>query len=195
MRTHRFLVPTLALAALLLMLPVVAFAQPGPGGGCPTCPGHGDGFGPHGGGHHGRGHHGPGHHGFGGRGFGGPGLDGLRGERMMFMLHGLDLSDAQREQIRGILDGEREGAEARHEALRDAHKSLHQLAMAETYDAAAAKAAADTIGRLMAEMAENRARVGNSIYQVLTPEQRTEVAERHERRQAHRQERRENRGR
>lgn len=185
MRTNRFLVPTLALAALLLALPMVAFAQPGSGDGCPTCPGRGDGFGPHGGGHHGRGHHG-----FGTRGFGGPGFDGPRGERMMFMLHGLDLSDAQREQIRGILETEKEDAETRHEALRDAHKNLHQLSLNETYDAAAVKAAAATVGQLMAEMAEERARVGNSIYQVLTPEQRTEIAERHERRQARRDTRR-----
>ncbi len=182
MRNHRFLFPTLALLTLVLALPVIAWAQPG-----------GHGFGHHGSGHHGG--FGP-HRGGGGHGFGDRGQSGPRGEHFLhFMLRGLDLTDAQKEQIRGLLEQEREGAEDRHTALRDAHQSLHQLATAETYDAAAVKAAAETIGRLSAEMAENRARVGNSIYQVLTPEQRQQLEERHERRIARRQERRERSGR
>lgn len=169
---RRFVLPMLAVAALVLAIPSLLNAQPGPHG-----------FG---------GRHGMRHHGFGGpHGEGGPGHDGPLGSRMvMFMLHGLDLSDAQREQIDGILEQEQEGVEAKHEALREAHQSLHTLALAETYDAAAVKGAAETVGRLMGEMAENRARIGHSILQLLTPEQRDKLEARHERMMTRREARR-----
>lgn len=155
--------------ALTMGLAAAAAAQPGPGGpagepGGPNVRG-------------GRG--GPG--GPGGRGMGGP-LGGLLAVHPDLPLPSLNLSDAQREQMRAILQGHRdEGkslmdrAEASMEALRKATEA--------TVDEGAAAQHGQALGALIAEAAVLRGKVRAEVFAMLTPEQQAEANKIHAARQ------------
>lgn len=168
MRTIRQ-IPALTLAALLglLALAPAVLAQPGQRGDHHR--GDGPGF------HRGGGHHGGGHH-------GGGILHGLRG---------LDLTDTQKEEVRSILEASREDNADTRQALREARKALHEAVQATPFDEAGVRVAAATLADLEADQAVERARTFNAVYDVLTPEQRTELAELRAEADERRQERRE----
>jgi periplasmic protein CpxP/Spy len=174
MRTIRQ-IPALALATLLglLALAPAVLAQPGPRGDHHR--GGGPGF------HSGGGHHGGGI------------LHGLRG---------LDLTDTQKEEIRSILEASREDNADTRQALHEARKALHEAVRVTPFDEAGVRIAAAALADLEADQAVERARTFNAVYDVLTPEQRTELAElraeaderRQERRERFRERRRERNG-
>ncbi len=115
-----------------------------------------------------------------GRGPEGPGRGphgGPHGGPFMHELRDLDLSDAQREQIKGFFDARREQNKASFKAARDLHRSFelatpgtaeYRTLTAQMADASAAEARERTL-----EMAELR----TQIYGVLTDAQRKELAQ------------------
>jgi|CXWL01.1.fsa_nt_gi protein CpxP len=150
MNTRTKILSGVALSGALLFLGVTAVHSQPPGGGR-------GGFGGFGG----HGHH------------GGPG-----GGPAMFLLHGLDLTDDQESQIKALHEAQEETIEAQSEALGEARKALHQMVLSGTYTEAAAAPYAAQIGTASAEMARLHAKLGSEIYNLLTPEQRTEISER-----------------
>ena len=155
----------IVVAGLLLATPLVALAEAPPPG-----PEHGAAAGPHG---HGMAEcpllqHGMAH-------FGG-GFD--EGGAMPHFLGKLQLTEAQQDQIFGIMHAQAPKAREQAKALRSAHRSLHELVTSANYDDAKAKALADTLAKAMAELTLLHARTHHQVYEVLTPEQR-QALERH----------------
>jgi protein CpxP len=140
----------LALAAALLLTGVgfASFAQGGPQGG----------FG------------GGGPRGERGRGPGGP-----RGGRIPF-LHDLNLTDAQKAQIKQITDS----AEASTKELRQRLDALHESELSGltdgTFNEGAVRAAAQERANVQVELEVARARTMSQIFAVLTPEQKSQIA-------------------
>ncbi len=96
----------------------------------------------------------------------------------MMQLRGLDLTDAQRDQVFKIFH---EQAPAMHEQmkqLRNARRDLTQAAGGDRYDAARVQAAADAAGKAVTQIALLRAQTMRQVREVLTPEQRAKVMER-----------------
>ena len=109
------------------------------------------------------------------------------------MLRRLDLSDAQRDQVRELMRSQSETMRTRAEAHRKTHDELRQLPMSEDYSEAKLKALAEASGKAAAEMAELRARTARQLHQILTPEQRQQLAKQSEQRMEGREERMERR--
>jgi protein CpxP len=108
---------------------------------------------------------GPGHH-------GGPGGPGGLGP----LAHDLNLTDAQKAQIKQIEDG-----------FRDSTKSLHEQmfktgggpleGLSDTFDESAVRAAAQSRANIQVELEVAHARMMSQIYALLTAEQKAKLAE------------------
>ena len=135
------------LAVVLAAGSAVAIAQPPQGG-----PGmHGPGHGPRGG------------------GFRGPGGDlGLRG---------IDLTDAQRDQVKAIMESHKAAREQVGTNLREAHRALAEATGADTIDEAAIRAKSADVAAAMADEAILSAKVRNEVFGILTAEQQQKVKE------------------
>ena len=148
--------------ALLLSTAVVLSQNPPPRPDGPPGPRGPFGHGPHGpgpGGSFGPGPQGPGPH------FG--------------PLAGLNLTEAQQEQIRQIHESVAEQSKALHEQIRTLHESQSNQ-LTGTFDEAAVRAAAEARAKLHVELEVLHAKMMSQIANVLTPEQRAQWAERHE---------------
>ncbi len=100
------------------------------------------------------------------------------------MLHGLKLSEEQRDKVFAVLHAQAPQLRANAKERRNASKELRVLTLAENYDEARAQALSENISRAIAANAMIRSRSANEIYQALTPEQRQLVRERLARRAA-----------
>jgi protein CpxP len=144
--------------------------------------------------------------GFGRRGLGGPGMRGPGGP--LFPLRGLDLTEAQRTQVRAVMESHRAEFEAQAQKLGPARRALHEAVTAETLDESAIRQRAADVAALEADGAVLRARVHGEIWAVLTPEQqqkardlkaqadqrRSQARERMQQRRQQREQRRQLRG-
>jgi periplasmic protein CpxP/Spy len=153
---------TAALAVITLGLGGIAMAQTDGGGGRRGGHGFGRGFGP-----------------------GGPGGPG-------FPLRQLDLTDAQRDQVKAIFDQHKDEFQAIGERLKTARQT--QVAAIETQpvDEAAIRAKSADLGAVEADAAVLRAKVHAAVFQVLTPEQQEKakaLKAEHEKRRADMRER------
>jgi len=103
---------------------------------------------------------------------------GQRHDGMKRMLRGLDLTDAQRDQIFEIRHAQAPAMRAHMKAVHAARKDLRELALAPEYDAAKAQASADALARATSQMALMRIDMTRKVIAVLTPEQRQQLEER-----------------
>ena len=150
MTKKRIIGGAVALAAALMMT-AAAFAQHGPGG-------------PHGPGGHGR-HGGP----------GGPG-----GSLLGHFSQVLNLTDAQKTQIKQLEDGFRESTKGLHEQLAQAgHGGPFEALNGGAFDEAAVRTAAQARANLHVELEVAHARFFSQVYAVLTAEQKAKLAELH----------------
>ena len=92
-------------------------------------------------------------HAFGNGGHGGGGFGGLK------MLLQLDLTDAQKTQIRDMLPAYRAEKETRRDALRDKREKMRDLIEAERFDEEAVRQAFREMAPLMEDMAVSRVHV------------------------------------
>lgn len=106
-----------------------------------------------------------------GMGPGGPGGPGGGGP--MGLLRGIELTDAQREQIRGIMEAERENAPAAR--VRDLDRQLQLALLADAPDTAKLDELKAAIVAGTAEEIAHRIAVQAKIVQILTPEQRAQA--------------------
>ena len=117
-------------------------------------------------------------------GFGGPaghrgpmaGPMGLLGE-LGLGLRALELTDAQREQIRGIAKNHEAEFREIGARLRTAHRAVNALVTADTVDEAAIRARSTELGAVEADAAVMRAKVHQEVFSVLTAEQQTKARE------------------
>ena len=119
----------------------------------------------------------PGMMGFGPGGPGGPfgpgGPGGPRGGRFggPMGLRGLDLTDAQREQVQTIMSGHREALQASGRKVMDARQALHEAVTAENSDEAVIRQKAAAVGAAEGDAAVLHATIQKEVAAVLTPEQ------------------------
>ena len=112
-----------------------------------------------------------------GRGMMGPGGPGFRGGpggpfgMGGFALRGLDLTDAQRDQVKAIMESHRDEQQAIGDRMQAARKALHQAIAADTFDEAAIRAKAAEIGAVEADAAVLQAKIKSEVFAILTPEQ------------------------
>jgi protein CpxP len=124
---------------------------------------------------------GPGVHGPGPRGpRGGP------GGPMDFGLRGVDLTDAQREQVRTIVDSHRDELRQVGEKLREAHRAFAEATMADPIDESAIRAKSTAIAAAMADEAILRTKVRTEVTAILTAEQQEQLKTRQQERETRR---------
>lgn len=109
-----------------------------------------------------------------GMGPGGPGGRGGPGGLMPF-LRGVELTDAQREQIRAIMDPMRDDSPAA--KVRDLDKELQLAILADSPDTQKIDELKAAIAAGTAEALSHRVEVESKIVQILTPEQRAQARE------------------
>lgn len=107
----------------------------------------------------------------GGHGIKGDGMGALRG------LHRLDLSEAQDDKIFEIMHAQAPAMRKQMQALRKSEQELRTLKAAPDYSEAKAKQLIDGIARQRADMEVARLQSERKVLDVLTPEQRKQLAE------------------
>ena len=93
------------------------------------------------------------------------------------MIKKLDLSDEQHKQVKTVFEENKSQREEQHQALRENRKQMHELIASGGYSDAKAKVLADKQGKLMAEMARQKAAEMAKVHALLTPEQQKKFAE------------------
>lgn len=100
------------------------------------------------------------------------------GDSFVRHLRGLDLSEAQRDQLFELRHAQAPALREQGKIIRDARRELHALSMSDAYDEAKVNELSDRAAQAVAEMARLRARAGNEVWKLLTAEQREKLAER-----------------
>lgn len=110
--------------------------------------------------------------------FGGPGgpRHGMNLLREIGIRH-LDLTDAQEEQVRTVVQGHRDELTQIGERLRTAHGALNEAVAATTFDEATIRARSADVAAVQADASVLRARVRSEVWGMLTPEQQQRAAE------------------
>ncbi len=133
----------------------------------------------------------------GGPGGGGPGGPG----GVMLPLGRLHLTEAQHDQVRGVMEQNREATRAAGARLREVRNALKDAVTAEVVNEGAIRAVATDLATAEGDAAVQRAFVRSQVWQLLTPDQQAnaleleaEMKERMEQRRARRGERRRQRG-
>jgi protein CpxP len=157
MTKKRIIGGAVALAAALMMT-VAAFAQHEPGG-----PG---------------GHHGPG----GPEGHGGPGGPGRLLEHFS---QALNLTDAQKAQVKQLEESFKESTKGLHEQLAKAEGGPFEALKDGAFDEAAYRAAAQARANLHVELEVAHAKFFSQVYALLTAEQKAKLAELHKQMEEH----------
>jgi periplasmic protein CpxP/Spy len=116
---------------------------------------------------------GPGGPGF-GQGRGGP----RGGAGMDAGLRGLDLTEAQREQVRAIMQSHRSERQSARKALADAHRQLAEATRGTNVDEALIRERSTAVANALAADAILRARIRSEVHALLTPEQQQQLQER-----------------
>jgi Spy/CpxP family protein refolding chaperone len=87
----------------------------------------------------------------------------------------LDLTDAQKEQVKAILETEREKVAPLRQKLGDTREKIRQAVEAMPFDEAAVRTLAASQNETRTEMMVSRARVQSQIFALLSPEQREQA--------------------
>jgi Spy/CpxP family protein refolding chaperone len=106
---------------------------------------------------------------------GGPG--GPPGGMDMRLLLQLDLTDAQQQQIKALLDQQRTDLQPYQEQLWQAREAMQAAVEADTFDEAVVRGLAVSEGQATTELSVIRARTQAAISRLLTTEQRAKLAE------------------
>jgi len=90
------------------------------------------------------------------------------------MMHELNLTDAQKTQIKTITDSFRESEKALHDQLRTLHESEPDP-MSGTFDETAVRAAAEARAKIQIELEVSHAKMMSQIAAILTAEQKAQL--------------------
>jgi periplasmic protein CpxP/Spy len=100
---------------------------------------------------------------------------GFVGGGMQLLLHRLDLSDAQKAQIRQIMTNEKPTLQPLLQQLSRARQQHRQLVESAAFDEAQVRAWATQQSQTITELTVERARIESEMYQVLTADQKTKL--------------------
>jgi periplasmic protein CpxP/Spy len=98
------------------------------------------------------------------------------GDMLGMMGDYLDLSDAQRTQMKAIVAKEKPTIKPLMQQLAQGHQQMRQLEEAGTFDEMKVRAAATQQSQTMAELMVQKARIKSEMMQVLTADQKTKLA-------------------
>lgn len=96
--------------------------------------------------------------------------------KMPQYLHQLNLSDAQRDWVFEIMDGQATAMREKVKAARNAEESLSKLVLSTDYSEPKARELSESAARATAELSLARAMAERQVYAVLTAEQRSQLA-------------------
>jgi Spy/CpxP family protein refolding chaperone len=96
----------------------------------------------------------------------------------MMMLRGLDLTDAQRDQVFKIYHDQQPAVHEQMKQVRAAHETLMKVAAADNFDQAQARQAADAQAKALSTLAVIRAQTVHQVRDILTPDQRSRLDQR-----------------
>lgn len=113
-----------------------------------------------------------------GQRMGGPGRGRGAGPAMGILpgLGQVDLSDSQREQLRAVMEQERQAGNPA-EKLRQAEATLHAAVLADAPDPQAIEAAKAALGSAQAAELDHRVELMQKVAQILTPAQKQQLAQ------------------
>jgi Spy/CpxP family protein refolding chaperone len=119
--------------------------------------------------------------------FGGAGR-GAGGGRVLggLMLERLNLTDAQKGQVKAILDAHQTDLQAVGERLGTARRAMEMAIAADTVDENSIRARAADVAAVEADMAVMRARLRSEVVRILTPEQQNALKDFQSRAREHR---------
>jgi protein CpxP len=106
----------------------------------------------------------------------GPRGGGFGGPRMG--LHGLELSDAQKAQVKQIMTAEKPTLKPLMQQELQNHQQMTALVRSGSFEEAKAQTIASQEAQVHAQIAVERAKIDAQVYQLLTPDQKTKLAER-----------------
>ena len=129
---------------------------------------------------------GPGPGGMRGRGPGGPG-----GRGASIALRALDLTEAQREQVRQLTEQHREQTRTLAERVRAAGEAQREAMQAASFNEQQVRATAQAFAEVQTELAVQQARLWSDIYGLLTTDQQQQLARMQAEREARQTERQE----
>jgi Spy/CpxP family protein refolding chaperone len=109
---------------------------------------------------------------------------GFAGRMLGFRTDYLNLTDAQRAQIRDILAKEKPTVQPLLQQLAQGHQQMLEIEQAGTFDEATARTLAMQQSQTMAELMVQKARIKSELMQVLTPEQKAKMIQFQARQQA-----------
>ncbi len=95
-----------------------------------------------------------------------------------FFLHGLKLTEAQRDKIFAIEYAQMPELREQRKAIEHARRDLHEMVLSGQFDEARSRALTDALGRATAREMQLRAQADAKVLQVLTPEQRKQISDR-----------------
>ncbi len=99
------------------------------------------------------------------------------GNHLPPFLRDLNLSETQRDQIFDLMHTQAPAMRDLDKAVRKSQMELRQLGLSDEYSEAKAKTLAEANAQAMARMAQMHASTSHQIFQLLTPEQRKNMAE------------------
>lgn len=88
----------------------------------------------------------------------------------------LGLTDAQKDQVKTIAESHRDEWKALGDRARTTHEALHDAVTAETVDEALIRQRSADVAAVDADLAVARARAHAEVWQILTPQQRSQAA-------------------
>jgi protein CpxP len=94
------------------------------------------------------------------------------GRHFAGLARALDLTDAQKEQVKAILETERERVAPLRQTLGETREKIRLAVEAEPFNEAAVRALAASQNETRTEMIVSRARVQSQIFALLSPDQR-----------------------
>ena len=110
-----------------------------------------------------------------GFGHGGPGFGPHHGPHGSFFLAGLDLTDAQREQIWKLHYADEPAMHQNFETLMKSRKALHELTLSADYSDAKAQQLVQQQTQAQANLELSRIKTQRAVYALLTPDQQQKV--------------------
>jgi protein CpxP len=97
------------------------------------------------------------------------------GDMVEHMSRELNLTDAQKDQVKALLEAQRSTEEARHTKLEDLHKQIDAATANGQFDENTVRNLANQQSQLMADEMVDHLRLHSKIYGLLTAEQRTKA--------------------
>jgi protein CpxP len=116
---------------------------------------------------------------------------GMEGHMMGFFAKYLDVTDAQKTQMKAVLQKEHATMKPLHEQARQLDQQLRQYVQG-TYDDAKVQALVSAQAQTLVQLKVQETRIHNELYQLLTPDQQAKLKEFEATREAHRQQKMQN---